>query len=171
MPISSIPSAQYSPRRARHDRIRPRRRTRPTTLPRRHNATTATADGAADRQPYFRPTRRSARTWSSPTTRGGWSISTARFSARFLPACAGARRPLARRRWGNTKQHLHYRGHLFTDDEGRYRFRTILPALFPAAPATTTSRCRRRTGPASNQLLFPRRRGGEPPRRPVPPQL
>ena len=24
-----------------------------------------------------------------------------------------------------------YRGHLFTDDAGRYRFRTILPALYP----------------------------------------
>ena len=24
-----------------------------------------------------------------------------------------------------------YRGHLFTDGEGRYRFRTILPALYP----------------------------------------
>ena len=24
-----------------------------------------------------------------------------------------------------------YRGHLFTDREGRYRFRTILPALYP----------------------------------------
>jgi protocatechuate 3,4-dioxygenase beta subunit len=24
-----------------------------------------------------------------------------------------------------------YRGHLFTDAEGRYRFRTILPALYP----------------------------------------
>lgn len=24
-----------------------------------------------------------------------------------------------------------YRGHLFTDDEGRYRFRTIMPALYP----------------------------------------
>ena len=24
-----------------------------------------------------------------------------------------------------------YRGHLFTDNEGRYRFRTILPALYP----------------------------------------
>jgi len=24
-----------------------------------------------------------------------------------------------------------YRGHLFTDDEGHYRFRTILPALYP----------------------------------------
>ena len=24
-----------------------------------------------------------------------------------------------------------YRGHVFTDDEGRYRFRTIMPALYP----------------------------------------
>jgi protocatechuate 3,4-dioxygenase beta subunit len=24
-----------------------------------------------------------------------------------------------------------YRGHLFTDDDGRYRFRTIVPALYP----------------------------------------
>ena len=26
-----------------------------------------------------------------------------------------------------------YRGHLFTDGEGRYRFRTILPALYPGS--------------------------------------
>ena len=26
---------------------------------------------------------------------------------------------------------MRYRGHLFTDGEGRYRFRTILPALYP----------------------------------------
>ncbi len=26
---------------------------------------------------------------------------------------------------------FHYRGHLFTDGEGRYRFRTILPSIYP----------------------------------------
>jgi protocatechuate 3,4-dioxygenase beta subunit len=26
---------------------------------------------------------------------------------------------------------FHYRGHVFTDGEGRYRFRTIMPALYP----------------------------------------
>jgi protocatechuate 3,4-dioxygenase beta subunit len=26
---------------------------------------------------------------------------------------------------------FHYRGHLFTDAQGRYRFRTIVPALYP----------------------------------------
>jgi protocatechuate 3,4-dioxygenase beta subunit len=32
-----------------------------------------------------------------------------------------------------------YRGHLFTDGEGRYRFRTILPALYPGErPVLTT---------------------------------
>jgi len=36
-----------------------------------------------------------------------------------------------------------YRGHVFTDEQGRYRFRTIQPDFIPAAPGTITSRCRR----------------------------
>jgi len=38
------------------------------------------------------------------------------------------------------------RGHVFTDAQGRYAFRTIMPGLYPGAPATITSRSRRRTG-------------------------
>src|SRR5262249_35966723 len=52
-----------------------------------------------------------------------------------------------------------YRGHLFTDADGRYRLHTILPALsIPDAPATITSSCRRRT-PAP-RTSGRRRRGG-----------
>jgi protocatechuate 3,4-dioxygenase beta subunit len=34
--------------------------------------------------------------------------------------------------WGEyDNKGFRYRGHVFTDGEGRYRFRTILPALYP----------------------------------------
>src|SRR5262249_28439635 len=48
-----------------------------------------------------------------------------------------------------------YRGHLFTDAEGRYRLRTILPALYTGRtpPHPDSARARRRRAPPS-QFFF-----------------
>ena len=110
------------------------RRIRPTAaadaaMPRRRRA-----DRAPDRGAVLQAElARSAPTWSSPTARGGWSRSAARCS----PAPAGRWRGALVDLWHADERGeydnagFRYRGHLFTDGEGRYRFRTILPALYP----------------------------------------
>ena len=52
-----------------------------------------------------------------------------------------------------------YRGHLFADDAGRYRFRTILPALYPGRTRHYTSRCRPPAARAYDATLFSGRTG------------
>jgi protocatechuate 3,4-dioxygenase beta subunit len=49
-----------------------------------------------------------------------------------------------------------YRGHLFTDGEGRYRFRTILPALYPGRTRHYHVKVQApRQGVLTTQLYFP----------------
>src|SRR6202048_2886100 len=49
-----------------------------------------------------------------------------------------------------------YRGHLFTDGEGRYRFRTILPALYPGRTRHYHIKVQAPGGPVvTTQLSFP----------------
>ena len=49
-----------------------------------------------------------------------------------------------------------YRGHLFTDNEGRYRFRTILPALYPGRTRHYHIKVQARERPVlTTQLYFP----------------
>ena len=43
------------------------------------------------------------------------------------------------------------RGHQFADGRGRFALRTIVPGLYPGAPATSTSRCSARTGRSSRR--------------------
>ena len=63
-----------------------------------------------------------------------------------------------------------YRGHLFTDAEGRYRFRTILPALYPGRTRHYHVKVQAPERPVSDHAALFSRRGGQPPRWPVPPR-
>ena len=53
-----------------------------------------------------------------------------------------------------------YRGHLFTDDAGRYRFRTILPALYPGRTRHYHVKVQAPQQPVlTTQLYFPDEQG------------
>jgi intradiol ring-cleaving dioxygenase-like protein len=83
----------------------------------------------APRSPSRRQILRSALVSSGLSLAIGYPALTFAQSAAPTPQCHDPDEATIRQTEGYAG--FRYRGHLFTDGEGRYRFRTILPALYP----------------------------------------
>ena len=130
------------------------------------------ADGPADRgavfQAQFTATRRSRRA----EQQGAPSRAQRTGSHALLPPGGGALVDLwhADERGDYDNAGFRYRGHLFTDGEGRYRFRTILPALYTGRTRHYHVKVQAPQQPCAHHPALFSRRADEPARRSVPPR-
>lgn len=83
--------------------------------------------------PYFRPRSPERADLVEPGTKGRLVEITGQVLTRGCRPVGRALLDLWHAdEWGEyDNKGFHYRGHVFADGEGRYRFRTILPALYP----------------------------------------
>jgi protocatechuate 3,4-dioxygenase beta subunit len=83
--------------------------------------------------PYFKPSSPERTDLAEPNTRGRLVELSGLVLTRSCRPVARALLDLwhADERGDYDNSGFRYRGHLFTDSDGRYRFRTIMPALYP----------------------------------------
>ena len=82
--------------------------------------------------PFFKPASPQRVTLIEPATKAPRLVVSGRVLSRDCQPLKGALLDFwhADERGDYDNRGFRYRGHLFADDEGRYRFRTILPALY-----------------------------------------
>jgi protocatechuate 3,4-dioxygenase beta subunit len=83
--------------------------------------------------PFFKPSSPQRADLVEPNTKGRLVDLSGQVLTRSCRPVAGALLDLWHAdEWGEyDNKAFRYRGHIFADGEGRYRFRTILPALYP----------------------------------------
>jgi protocatechuate 3,4-dioxygenase beta subunit len=83
--------------------------------------------------PFFKPSSPQRADLVEPNTKGRLVDLSGQVLTRSCRPVAGALLDLWHAdEWGEyDNKGFRYRGHIFADGEGRYRFRTILPALYP----------------------------------------
>jgi protocatechuate 3,4-dioxygenase beta subunit len=83
--------------------------------------------------PFFKPSSPQRADLVEPSTKGRLVDLSGQVLTRSCRPVAGALLDLWHAdEWGEyDNKGFRYRGHIFADNEGRYRFRTILPALYP----------------------------------------
>jgi protocatechuate 3,4-dioxygenase beta subunit len=83
--------------------------------------------------PFFKPSSPQRADLVEPSTKGRLVDLSGQVLTRSCRPVAGALLDLWHAdEWGEyDNKGFRYRGHIFADGEGRYRFRTILPALYP----------------------------------------
>ena len=111
--------------------------------------------------PYFKPSSPERADLVEPDTTGRLVEIDGQVTTRFCRPVARALVDLwhADERGEYDNAGFRYRGHLFTDGEGRYRFRTILPALYPGRTRHYHVKVQAPNRPVlTTQLYFP----GEP---------